>query len=664
MSSRLVPKQMMHLSETHPDVYRDFMAGHHVIRRSQRFWAGLSCDLTIEQTLMCSLKSSGGLTRGRGMGELQRLVWLLSMPSCAAVNQWMVSFTHGDSNTEHHKDLTEARQRKDDKDTSTIVTYVLQRNPFETEGHQLVCIATGLTSDTSANVDSAKVIGHRILQTMTGQAVSAVSFKKKEEAVTMSTKPTVKIGGERVSIDPQLLFQRLLHVAGGDLSKLQDIFQHELTALPSSLFDDSGFMRESSKHLLAKHLWDASEGCKQEMLRTKDVHYILDGGSLIHQLSWLRGTSYTHLAERYVEYVKNSYPHATVVFDGYFGGPSTKDMAHVQRRTLPGRDVQFTPDMLLSEKKEEFLSNTTNKQRFIHLVGNCFEENGIPVQHAQGDADCVIVQVALQSAVEYTTYVVGEDTDLLILLLFHVKSDMKDVFFSSSKASTTRLWDIRSTQSRLGPNVCKNILFAHAFSGCDTTSRPFSVGKCVPVKRLQKKNKLFENSAKVFLQTNSDHQMIAETGEKLLVDIYKGNDGDTLDKLRLVKYHEKVFTGSKQVQPKVLPPTSAAAKYHSYRVFYQVQEWACLGTSLELMPEEWGFQLQRGQLLPVHTDIPPAPEELMNIIRCGCTTDCSSQRCSCRKVGLSCTTACGQCRGISCLNSMLPMDEEEEETNI
>ena len=58
--------------------------------------------------------------------------------------------------------------------------------------------------------------------------------------------------------------------------------------------------------------------------------------------------------------------------------------------------------------------------------------------------------------------------------------------------------------------------------------------------------------------------MIAETGEKLLVDIYNGNDGDTIDKLRLVKYHEKVSTGSKQVQPKVLPPTSAAAKYHSY----------------------------------------------------------------------------------------------------
>ena len=114
-------------------------------------------------------------------------------------------------------------------------------------------------------------------------------------------------------------------------------------------------------------------------------------------------------------------------------------MAHVQRSILLGRDVQFTPDMLLSEKKE-FLSNNTNKQRLTHLVGRCLEENGIPVQHAQGFADCVIVQVALRSAMEYATVLVGEDTDLLILLLFHVKSDMKDVFFSSTRASATRRW--------------------------------------------------------------------------------------------------------------------------------------------------------------------------------------------------------------------------------
>ena len=41
--------------------------GYHVVLRSDAFWAGLSTDLVIEQELMRSVKSVGGLTRGRGM---------------------------------------------------------------------------------------------------------------------------------------------------------------------------------------------------------------------------------------------------------------------------------------------------------------------------------------------------------------------------------------------------------------------------------------------------------------------------------------------------------------------------------------------------------------------------------------------------------------------
>lgn len=64
----------------HPDTYSYFAAGLHVIRRSDRYWAGLSSDLVIEQVLMRSMKITGGLTRGRGMTEVQRASWLLSMP--------------------------------------------------------------------------------------------------------------------------------------------------------------------------------------------------------------------------------------------------------------------------------------------------------------------------------------------------------------------------------------------------------------------------------------------------------------------------------------------------------------------------------------------------------------------------------------------------------
>jgi hypothetical protein len=64
-----------------------------VVRRSDRLWAGLSVDLIIEQVLMRSMKTSGGLTRGRGMTEQQCITWLLAMPACAEVNDAMQELT-------------------------------------------------------------------------------------------------------------------------------------------------------------------------------------------------------------------------------------------------------------------------------------------------------------------------------------------------------------------------------------------------------------------------------------------------------------------------------------------------------------------------------------------------------------------------------------------
>ena len=57
---------MSHLQDDHPKVYQHFQDGLHVIRRSDHYWAGLSSDLVIEQVLMRSMKTGGGLTRGRG----------------------------------------------------------------------------------------------------------------------------------------------------------------------------------------------------------------------------------------------------------------------------------------------------------------------------------------------------------------------------------------------------------------------------------------------------------------------------------------------------------------------------------------------------------------------------------------------------------------------
>ena len=59
---------------------------------------------------------------------------------------------------------------------------------------------------------------------------------------------------------------------------------------------------------------------------------------------------------------------------------------------------------------------------------------------------------------------------------------------------------------------------------------------------------------------------------QLSVEIYDFGSASP-PKLRYKKYTEKVAKSLTQVDPKNLPPTSAAAKYHSYRVFLQVTEW-------------------------------------------------------------------------------------------
>ena len=52
----------MELESQHPHVHMSFKLGKHVIRRSDCYWAGLSSDLVIEQVLMRSVKTTGGLT--------------------------------------------------------------------------------------------------------------------------------------------------------------------------------------------------------------------------------------------------------------------------------------------------------------------------------------------------------------------------------------------------------------------------------------------------------------------------------------------------------------------------------------------------------------------------------------------------------------------------
>ena len=208
---------------------------------------------------------------------------------------------------------------------------------------------------------------------------------------------------------------------------------------------------------LADALWCSEAAILSELSET--VQYVLDG-------------------EQYSAYVIRKYGRTIVVFDGYSDNPSTKDCAHMMRSggTI-GVIVHFISSMVLQAKKEEFLSNKHNKQRFIAVLSQRLEQPVCEVHQARGDADVLIVQTA--SAANQETVLVGDDTDLLVL--YHAKNVRHNVLFrpETRRASQkgNRCWNISTMQALLGSVVTNNIMFLHAIHGCHTTSGVCGLGK-------------------------------------------------------------------------------------------------------------------------------------------------------------------------------------------
>ena len=319
-------------------------------------------------------------------------------------------------------------------------------------------------------------------------------------------------------MDPQLLFRRLTVVAtGGRYDNPQTFFKFEMCSYPQALFDCSLLPRQANKPALADAIWTITKN-NQTGGPTGNVHFVLDGGALLYRVPWPRGITYDGICSLYVQYVANRYKKATVVFDGYQNGPSTKDVTHQRRARAYGPTMNFDSAMVAKLKKEEFLANKENKQKFIHLLGDKLQQSGCSTIHAKGDADLLIVQTVIQSARSIITVLVGDDTDLLVLLCRHAEMNAIDLFFKAEpkqRSKTRKIWNIKKTKTSLGPNVCANILLVHAILGCDTTSRIHGIGKGVALTKIRTEAP-FREQVNVFNHPGASKDEVIMAGEKAL----------------------------------------------------------------------------------------------------------------------------------------------------
>ena len=80
------------------------------------------------------------------------------------------------------------------------------------------------------------------------------------------------------------------------------------------------------------------------------------------------------------------------------------------------------------------------------------EGDGVVTRWSPGNADILIVQKMVQSATISKTVLIGEDTDLIVLLCYHAILDSHDVFFCPEPKKNTKklcVWNIRVTKESL-----------------------------------------------------------------------------------------------------------------------------------------------------------------------------------------------------------------------
>ena len=118
-----------------------------------------------------------------------------------------------------------------------------------------------------------------------------------------------------------------------------------------------------------------------------------------------------------------------------------------------------------------------------------------------GDVDVDIVKTVVDSSPQHSTTIIGEDTDLLKLLLHYagIDPDIRDLYCRHEKTGATKVYDMNRLKAIIEPDICSQLLFIHAFTGCDSTSRIFGIGKKTAFKKLVKDQPITKKCANCFI---------------------------------------------------------------------------------------------------------------------------------------------------------------------
>ncbi len=199
--------------------------------------------------------------------------------------------------------------------------------------------------------------------------------------------------------------------------------------------------------------------------------------------------------------------------------------------------------------------------------------------------------------------------------------------------------DIEKIWRALGKEKAQALPIFHAFTGADNVGKFSGIGK---TKWFQRYIKADMDLPRAVIKLPVEGYLAQEVKNKLeefvcLRYCPKGVCIKSIPDLRWYMFCKQL------AESNTLPPTLGALEEHIQRVRLQCREW-CQATMTQQQPFEpvyFGYYKDTGgQMLPITTNVLPAPQPIIEMVKCQCKTNCSTQRCSCRKSNLQCAELC------------------------
>ena len=164
-----------------------------------------------------------------------------------------------------------------------------------------------------------------------------------------------------------------------------------------------------------------------------------------------------------------------------------------------------------------------------------------------------------------------------------------------------------------------------------------------------------------FTKADSTREEVKKAGENFILKLYSASNFKSLNEYCYIAYKQAIGRSSRSSSFQLLnlAPISTAAKQHSYRTYLAVQQW--MGNPLP--PTEWGWQFPKWNSCTSRNrhlcSLGHFTEH--DIMGCKCH-GCGNMTCSCKKLGLFCTSMCSNCIGQSCNNTEPTLNMIDEDT--